>query len=524
MHVFFEDDGAFKAGTILADNDTSLQVETAHGKRVKIKAGSVLLRFDTPAPIALLDAGHAAAAALDPNFLWEVCGHDEFGFHDLAREYYGRAPSAAEAAGTAMCLHANPMHFYKKGKGRYKAAPADSLKSALASVEKKRLQAEQINSWVVALKQHELPDALRAALGMLLYAPDKNTLEWKALAQACDEEKTNPVALLAQCGALASTHDYHFNRFLHATSYCLEAFMRKWFLILAMGILFVFPSTVAAQNNIAFTNVSVQLWPEYDQPSMLVITDFAVAANTKFPASVTFRIPQDANLIAVAAYKTDGNLVDAVFDGPKTDGEWKSFTITLDSTTARFEYYQPITFNGNQRVFSYLWDGTYAVDVFNIRVLEPLDTTSLTTTPQLASISQENNLKYFVGNPVRLAAGEQFTLNLDYKKSSDALITSSSQGVQPVAPVNENTPGRVSLNNYLPYILGFLGIVMIVGGFAYYWQAGRGTSKKPRRRAQSNVESEENDEESYCPQCGTRAKPGDRFCRVCGGRIRHQEE
>lgn len=299
--------------------------------------------------------------------------------------------------------------------------------------------------------------------------------------------------------------------------------MRKWFLILAVGILFVFPAMVSAQNNITLANVSVQLWPEYDQPSMLVITDFEVTADTQFPVSVTFHIPQDANLIAVAAYDASGGLVNAVFDGPSAGGEWQSFTITLNSAAARFEYYQPITFNGDQRIFSYLWDGTYAVDEFGIRVLEPLDTTSLITTPNLAAIEQQDGLKYFNGDPVKLSAGEQFTLNLDYKKSTDTLITSS-QGVQPADPVDENTPGRVSLNNYLPYILGGLGVVMIVGGFAYYWQAGRGPSKKPRRRAHSSTDGEETDEDSYCPQCGTRAKPNDRFCRVCGGRIRHQEE
>ena len=299
--------------------------------------------------------------------------------------------------------------------------------------------------------------------------------------------------------------------------------MRKWFLILAIGVLFVFPSMVFAQTNVTLTNMTVQLWPEYDQPSMLVITDFEVAADTPLPASATFRIPQGANLIAVAAYSADGTLVNAVFDGPKADGEWQSFTITLDSTAARFEYYQPITFNGEQRIFSYLWDGAYAVDVFSIRVLEPLDTTSLTTTPKLASISQESELKYFEGDPVKLAAGEQFALNLDYKKSSDALITSS-QGVQPAAPINENTPGRVSLSNYLPYILGGLGVVMIVGGLVYYLISGNTGVKKPRRRQHANANAEESESDVYCAQCGTRAHSGDRFCRVCGSRIRQQEE
>jgi exoribonuclease-2 len=217
MQVFFEDDGAFKAGTILADNDASLQVENAHGKRMKIKAASVLLRFDAMSPAALLERAQALAGELDPNFLWEVSGDAEFSFTDLAREYYGHIPAPAEAAAVAFTLHAHPMHFYRKGKGRYKAAPPESLKAALASVEKKRGQAEQVAGWVADLAARRLPDALRAKLDMLLYAPDKNTLEWKALAQACDEGRTNALSLLAECGAIASTHDYHFRRFLLAS-------------------------------------------------------------------------------------------------------------------------------------------------------------------------------------------------------------------------------------------------------------------------------------------------------------------
>lgn len=300
--------------------------------------------------------------------------------------------------------------------------------------------------------------------------------------------------------------------------------MRKWLLVLMMGALFVFPSLTFAQTDVKLTGMSVQLWPEYDQPSMLVITDFRVSADTQLPAQVAFRIPQDANLVAVAAYAADGSLINAVFDGPNVEGEWQVFTITLDSTAARFEYYQPIIFNGNQRIFSYLWDGTYAVDAFDIRVLEPADTTSLTTTPELASIEQKDGLKYFHDDPVKLASGEQFTLNLEYQKTSDTLIASS-QGVLPVAPVDENTTGRVSLNNYLPYVIGGLGVIMIVGGFVYYWQSGRRNSgKKSRRRQHVPVEQEESPGDIYCAQCGARAHGGDRFCRTCGSRIRQQEE
>ena len=214
MNVVFEDDGQIKAGGVLADNDASLQVETASGKRMKIKSGSVLLRFATPAPGEVMNEASRLAAELDADFLWEASGDGEFSFADLAGEYYGANASPAQSTAVAMLLHAQPMHFYKKGKGRYRKAPPEALKAALASVERKAREAEQIAAWVGDLMQDRLPDALRAKLTMLLYKPDKNALEWKALATACEARKSNPLEVLAACGAIASTHDYHFNAFV----------------------------------------------------------------------------------------------------------------------------------------------------------------------------------------------------------------------------------------------------------------------------------------------------------------------
>ena len=214
MHVFFEDDGAFKAGTVLADNDTSLQVEAISGKRLKIKAANVLLRFAGPAPSILLADAQAIAAGIDPDFLWEVSGETEFGFAELAAEYFGRAPAPSEAAALALRLHASPMHFYKKGKGRYKAAPAEALQAARAGVERKRRELEEVAAYASELQAHRLPPGFREKLPMLLYKPDKLALETRALAAACEAARTHPLALLAACGAIPSTHDYHFNRFL----------------------------------------------------------------------------------------------------------------------------------------------------------------------------------------------------------------------------------------------------------------------------------------------------------------------
>ena len=211
--VLFEEDGAFRAGTILAEAGAAFQVEAAHGKRSKVKAGAVLLRFDGQALAGFMPQAQAQAEAIDPQFLWEVCGAGEFGFAELAQEYHGHAPSPNEAASVLLALHAAPMYFYRRGKGRYQAAPEENLRAALAGLERKRRQQEQVDAWAAALGAGTVPPEIAAKLDVLLFKPDKLSLEWRALDQAATQAGLAPPKLLARIGALAGPEDWFLRRF-----------------------------------------------------------------------------------------------------------------------------------------------------------------------------------------------------------------------------------------------------------------------------------------------------------------------
>ena len=215
MNVLFEEDGAFRAGTVLADNNTSLQVELASGKRTKVKAANVLLRFAEPAAAELVERAEAEAESMDADFLWEACPEAEFDFSDFARDYYGRAPSPVEAAAALLRLHAAPIYFHRKGRGRFRKAPPEILQAALAGLEKKRQQALAIERMVEALKLGQLPAEFQPLLGQLLYKPDRNRIETKALEAACADTGLSAPRLLERCGALTGSHDYHLGRFLY---------------------------------------------------------------------------------------------------------------------------------------------------------------------------------------------------------------------------------------------------------------------------------------------------------------------
>lgn len=197
----------------MSETDSSMQVESISGKRSKIKAANGLMRFDGTL-VGFMEAAHQEAEKLEVDFLWECCGEDDFDFETLAKEYFGAKPTPMQSAAIAIKLQSAPVYFYRKGKGRFKSAPPDILKAALAGLEKKRLQAEKIALWVEQLKAKQLPDELKLKLDMLFYEPDKNSMEWKALDQAAAEMQLRHIQILADAGAVSSIHDYHLGAFL----------------------------------------------------------------------------------------------------------------------------------------------------------------------------------------------------------------------------------------------------------------------------------------------------------------------
>lgn len=215
MNVLFEEDGGFKAGIIMTDNDSSLQVEMPTGKRSKIKAATVLLRFDKPSAAALLEQATPLAEEIEPDFLWECVNDGEFSFLDFARDYYGHEPAPVEATAVLLAVHAAPVYFHRKGKGRFKKAPADILAAALASLEKKRQQALAMEGWISELKDFRLPPEIGVLTDSLLYAPDRNKPETKAFETACAETGLTAAQLLFRCGAIKSAYFLHYRRFLH---------------------------------------------------------------------------------------------------------------------------------------------------------------------------------------------------------------------------------------------------------------------------------------------------------------------
>lgn len=214
MFALFDESSKFLTGRVLSEAESSLQVELESGKRVKVKAANVLLKFDKPAPAALMAGAEALRAQIELDLAWEFAAEDEFGFADLAADYFQDPATLEQQVAALLCLSEAPHYFRRAGKGRYKKAPAEVLQQALAAIEKKKQVQAQIDTWAAELAAGQCPDPVRQQLYKILFKPDKNAPEYKAVVHAARETHLAPLALLQQAGAIRNAYQFHWQRFL----------------------------------------------------------------------------------------------------------------------------------------------------------------------------------------------------------------------------------------------------------------------------------------------------------------------
>jgi hypothetical protein len=299
--------------------------------------------------------------------------------------------------------------------------------------------------------------------------------------------------------------------------------MRKWLLVITLMVVSFFPAGVLAQTNTHFSTVTVEIMPDYDQATVLVMYNFTLAEDVALPASLELRIPAQASVFAIAVLDSSGALINATYES-KLSGDWAILTLESDSRTIRVEYYEP--YIKNTRSYEFVWPGDYAVDSLSISFQKPFDATNLKLTPDMGvGVAAQDGLTYYNADIGAFKLGQEFSLKFEYQKTTDTL-SNTVQTNQVTAPLDE-AQGRNTLSMYLPWILGISGGLLVVGGLVFGLLALRKQQKKSardsrKRHAVSDSEKDDLPGNVYCAQCGKRAQTGDVFCRTCGSRMRRE--
>ncbi len=272
-----------------------------------------------------------------------------------------------------------------------------------------------------------------------------------------------------------------------------------------------------AQKPVSYIDsLDIEIWPDYDKASVLVLLTGKLPGDTQLPASVTLPLPEVAQLNAVARIDSkDGNMKDDIVSSTDPPG---SLTFITSDLRFRVEYYLPYTVDTSQRSFDYTWLAAIAVNNLQLRVQRPTSASSLNTEPAPANVVRgADGFDYHLFPARAVPAGKPFLLHVDYKMTTAQLSATSlpRQNTSIQTPVIPATPSTGSGINWALAAIVAGGLIFIV---ALVWQiASRRPSPNIRKPIDSRVERQS--QAKFCHNCGEPIDEDDIFCRGCGSEL-----
>ena len=302
-------------------------------------------------------------------------------------------------------------------------------------------------------------------------------------------------------------------------------------ILLLITLLISFNSPVSGQNTIPevthFGIFEVDIRPEFDNPQVLVIYHIVLAADTKLPATITISLPGRIDAPNAVAWvdPADGNMYNLTYQS-RLESNLIKVTFTTTGREIQLEYYDPsLNKNGIVRNFTFEWMGNFDVDNFSINIQSPVDAQKMLITPSLGDPQKSDaGVEFYYAKLGAISSGNAFNISIEYEKLTDE-ISIEKLPVESSAPINDSTPGRTSIQEIIPWIVG-LFLLILAGSIAWWiWISRHSESSRDNRlkrhlSAQKAQKSEKREGDYvYCLQCGQRAAPTDLFCRSCGTKL-----
>ena len=303
--------------------------------------------------------------------------------------------------------------------------------------------------------------------------------------------------------------------------------------MIALFSLFFATSTQAQQPATNIETLILDIWPDYDAPSVLILMTGTLPSDTPLPATITIPISEEAQINAVARITSENQMLDDV----QYIAENGKLTITTPDPRFRVEYYVPYESNGSTHTFSFDWLSDIPVEGILAAVQQPIGATNMTVIPETANIVSDtaDGFTYYTYPPNAIAAGEPFNIAFDYEMATPQLSIDSLPAANPAPATNTNSssstttnPTTASSNSFSlanfnwGLFVGLIGIILLV--VVITWQVATRKTQPANKSRKPNPKrtnaTKQTGKAQFCHQCGTQLTVNDKFCRKCGTAVK----
>lgn len=278
------------------------------------------------------------------------------------------------------------------------------------------------------------------------------------------------------------------------------------------------PALASAQTTDRISKLDILVWPEFDDPRVLVQYDGELSTTGAYPREVAFYIPSGASL-AATAYADESNQLFNTDPAKVTDAGngFSRVTFSIPKSHFHVEFYHDAIKGTPDKSLDFVYKAVLPSEQVRLEVQQPLKAENFATDPVAALQSDGmHDFKYHIFNYPSLASDQLLEVKVTYTKTDP---NPSLQNVVPPETAPATAPEAAAGDPNQVYILAGIGVAFALGLLALWmWfsrrqprfalalgNGGSGTSRKGEKPGGG-----------FCGQCGYGLRASDNFCPRCG--------
>jgi len=305
------------------------------------------------------------------------------------------------------------------------------------------------------------------------------------------------------------------------------------------------PSVTASEapalaTNLAMARLRLSIWPEYDDPRVLIMWRGEMIPRQAFPAHITLPLPKGAEIIGAGMISEQNELLSHPYEVLPGDTQ---DSLQLNLPVPRFFlefYYNPLTASSAEKRFTYTMSTPYPIELLEVDIQQPLKATNFTLDPTpIERLTDNQGLTYHQFAYRDVGKDQPQTFTVSYTKT---MSTPSVPKQQPAPQRPRNA--RPLSGNVLVSLSILAGAIMIFAGWAWLLRGSQrqripvtssALQSTPTLSAfltllQEDMQIQETTDATpaqrqtrvvnFCAHCGHKLLPDDRFCSGCGKPIK----